>query len=79
MTGQNGNCYYHLPKIAENLSKGTWSINRRATNIISRNEAERLSLKSKCCKTMPFTFKSTSKQWKTIFHAAFSRDHETIL
>ena len=28
------------------LSKGTWSVNRRATNIISRNEAERLSLKS---------------------------------
>ena len=28
------------------LSKGTWSVNRRARNIISRNEAERLSLKS---------------------------------
>ena len=23
---------------------------------------------------MPFTFKSTSKQWKTIFHAVFSRE-----
>ena len=27
---------------------------------------------------MPFTFKSTSKQWKAIFHAVFSRDHEPI-